>query len=242
MHHADRLGFNFERIPAVDGTDPSVAAAAEACAQGPSGRKISAGAYACFQSHRKAWQDLVDGGDTHAVVAEDDLLLAEDFSTLLDSGWIPADADFVRLETFGTRVHLSREPKFAVAGRMVLRLRSRHVGTGCYVISAGIALRLLEETKEVSEPIDEYLFSDSSRLFSQLVTYQMTPAPAVQGDHAPRPPSEGWSKSSILDRFAQGHAPTDERPESLPARLLRRLSQDLRARMLGTQYVVVPFG
>jgi glycosyl transferase, family 25 len=237
-----RQSICFERVPAVNGQSPDVAAAAAACAPGISGRRMSAGAYACFQSHRKSWKQFLESGGSHAMIFEDDLVLADGFSAFMSSDWVPADADLVKLETFNTRMHLSRHPKFTVAGRDLFRLRSRHVGSGCYVIAARFVPQLLSMTEKVSEPPDELMFSDALPSFDKIVTYQMTPAAAVQGNLLPTSPTEpGWAETSIVERFLAGGPIITEVGESTTARIIRRVTQEFHAARNATRYVVVPF-
>ena len=93
-----RHGMPFERIPAVDCQRPEVAAEATKCLPTSLGPRISAAAYACFQSHREAWRRLVASGESHGLILEDDLLLADGIAEYLGDGWVPPDADLVRLE------------------------------------------------------------------------------------------------------------------------------------------------
>ncbi|GAA5192824.1 glycosyltransferase family 25 protein [Ferrimonas gelatinilytica] len=73
----DTLGLAFERIAAVDGVQLS----AEALAQHYSAtlnqqqmhRQMQAGEIACYLSHRKVWQKMVDDQVPFAVVLEDDV-------------------------------------------------------------------------------------------------------------------------------------------------------------------------
>lgn len=247
-------GLPFTRVAAVDGQDPAVAAAAAAaCGIGMAGRRMSAGAYGCFQSHREVWRLLIASGESHAMVLEDDLVIAPGLAGCLDAAWVPRDADLVRLETSLKRVHCDTaphlpaphlpNPHLPAPGRRLQRLRSRHTGTGAYVIAAAAA-RLLLQTEVFVDPVDEVLFNEASPAFDTLVTYQMVPAPVVQGaKQAPGDPEApaGWSATSITERFAPGQA-VALAPEGSGKRLARRLREELRARRLGTRYAVVPFG
>ena len=62
-----------------------------------------------------------------------------------DTSWIPADADVVKLETWGTRAHVAKAGN-NVGGRHLGRLLSSHIGGGCYILSAATARRLLART------------------------------------------------------------------------------------------------
>ena len=237
----NRAGLPFERIAATDGRDPQVAARAAALGPSWNGKPISAAAYGCFQSQRHAWQRILEGGHSHGMVFEDDLHLAGDLSFLADSAWVPADADIVKLETFGTRAHLARREAARVGPRRLVRLRSTHVGAGAYVVSARAAQTLLQRTETITDPVDELLFNDRLGWFEGAITYQMCPAPAIQ-DKRRAPglgPSVSWGASSILERAAGGD---NVRRETKAERLLRRLREEARACLRQTHYTVVSFG
>ncbi|MDZ4140131.1 MAG: glycosyltransferase family 25 protein [Erythrobacter sp.] len=234
-------GVPFERISAVDAQDPAVAALAAACPPTAAGPRMSAGAYGCFQSHREFWRRLVASGDAHGMIFEDDLVLAPGIAQYLADGWVPADADIVRLETYETRAHLAAGKGIAAGSRRLFRLHSCILGTGCYVISNAAARRLLQQTEVFRDPIDEFLFNEKRPDFPHLALYQMVPGPVIQGDRVARVAQEGWSATSITGRFA-GAGAGGPRPETPFDRLRRRLTEELRGRLHGTRYIRVPHG
>lgn len=239
----ERQGMAVERIPAVDAQDPAVAAAAAQCKVGFTGRVMGPGAYGCFQSHREFWRRLVASGEAHGMILEDDLVLSDGLATYLADGWVPKDADIVKLETYESRIHLDKGDGVATGPRRLYRLRSRHPGTGCYVISATAAKRLLAQTEgALTDPIDEYLFSEASPAFRALTIYQMMPAPVIQGDRwKGAGAGASWTQTSITQRLAPGEAPGMKR-ESLWDRVSRRLREELRALRQGTRYAVARHG
>jgi glycosyl transferase family 25 len=242
MAEAQRAGIGIERLPAVDALDPDVAAAASKVAPTVAGLPMSAGAFACFASHRLAWQRLLDSGESHGLVLEDDLHLSPGIGRLMEGGWIPADADVVKLEAWGSRCHVARQPAATVDGREVCRLLSSHIGAGCYILSKSAAARLLDLTRAYRDPVDEILFNDELAWFPQATIYQVSPAPAVQGKRPNEgPAAAGWAESSILERFSAETEVLQPRQETSAERLMRRASEEVRALQLGTRYVVVPF-
>lgn len=247
LHHMTQQfqlqGASFERISAIDGTEPSVIVEAISALPTALGPRISVGAFACFQSHRKAWKALLSSKASYGVILEDDLLLAEGFSTYFLDDWVPDDADIVRLETFHTRVHVDSTSIHVTGTRKLQRLRSSHLGAGCYVLSSRAAHYLYEKTVVIRDPVDVFLFSDTSDLFSDLVTYQMVPAPAVQGkrDGSELKPTK-WAVSNIQERFDTEVSPHALRSESTLMRLRRRIRESVRAQRQETRYIVVPFG
>lgn len=233
------LGMTVERISAVDGSRAEVAAAASLTQPMTSGQPISLGAYGCFQSHREVWRRIVASGEPYGLVMEDDLLLAEGFSFYLDDDWIPLGTDIVRLETFLMRTHLDQAPKIPAGSRHLQRLRSMHLGAGCYVISAPAAQRLYASTTVIRDPVDVVLFSESSELFQELVTYQMVPAPAAQEQRLHRKSeAAGWLASNIADQTFMN----SRHAENFSGRIRRRLTETLRALRQGTHYVLVSYG
>jgi glycosyl transferase family 25 len=241
----EAMGQSFERVSAIDANTPEIADAVRRCGVSVTGLKMGAGAHACFQSHRKAWRLLLETGDSHAMVLEDDVVLAPGFAACLAPGWVPEDADLVRLETFLTRFHRDRGPGIAAAGRRLYRLRSRHAGAGCYVISAVAAERLLGATDPIDDPIDELLFNEAAASFGERVVYQMIPSPAVQGDRlmpGKVKADTGWQATSIIARHAEDSTAEMAGPEGAAGRLVRRLQEEMRALRQGTRYVVAPHG
>lgn len=238
-----RHGLGVERIAAVDGDDPEVAAAAAALPPMARGKHISPGAYGCLQSHRIAWRRLIESGESHAIVIEDDIVLADGIADLAaGTDWIPEDADIVRVETSGHRVHVGTRGLRLPGGRELRRLGSLHYGTGAYVISAAAAARLRDEVL-TGEPIDVVLFDPASPASARSVIYQMWPAPAIQGKRAAllghAAPEPGWAHTSIEVRFDGQTAQASERPLQ---RLVRRASGEVASRRRGMRYLVVPHG
>lgn len=243
MAEAERAGITIERLPAVDAKDPHVAAAAARVEPTVDGLPMSAAAFACFASHRLGWQRLVESGDSHGIIMEDDLKLAPGIGRLMGTEWIPADADVVKLETWCTRCHVARTAAATVDGRDVSRLLSTHIGGGCYILSRGAAERLLELTQVYRDPVDEVLFNDRLDYFHSAVIYQVIPAPAVQGMRPHEGAAEAaWTQSSIPERFSGDADTLMGRREGVAGRLARRAREELRAARLGSRYGVVPFG
>ena len=142
---------------------------------------ISAGAIAVFESHRKAWKLIVDSGDSHGAVFEDDVVCSKELPAFLSADWIPPDCDVIKLETFLDRATIRVTPACRFSGRRIVRLYGRHLGTSAYVISRSAAERLLAASGNFSDPVDEFLFNAQSLHFPRLTLYQLDPAPCIQG-------------------------------------------------------------
>ncbi len=237
-----RVGLPFERVRAFDSNDPALASEAKRCVADSDSKRLSVGSYAVFKSHRACWSALVNSTDSHAMILEDDVVLADDIAQYLETAWIPLDADIVRLETYATRVHVDRTDGIPAGARRLKRLRSRHIGTAGYILARRTAADLLGRGIPSSWAVDEFLFNENSPVFGRLGIYQMIPAPVVQGDRLHRPAGhEGWIKNSIKERYLD-EVPSGRGGNSGFSRFKKRLREEIRSIRLGTRYVVVPFG
>jgi len=159
----------------------------------------------------------VKADEPYGVIFEDDVLLAPDAGRILEeSAWIPHDADIVKLETAGSRIYLDRWNSAEIDARLAKRLRSSHYCTGGYIISVKAARRLLHESQNFSDAIDDFLFSSSSRRFHTLAIYQMVPAICVQ---------EAISHSAKIGRLGSGI-------EGRERKTMKQLSFGERARLV----------
>lgn len=190
-------GINWIRVAAVDKFEEGIARRAEKTVPGRLGFIMSAGALACFESHRKAWKLIVDSGEDHGAVFEDDTICANGLAQLLStSEWIPANCDVAKLETFLERATVSTSPTSVYLGRKTLRLYGRHLGACAYVISRRAAMRLLSLTQDITDPVDEVLFNEQSMHFSRLRLYQVDPAPCIQAMLLGKDKEQHFLKSS----------------------------------------------
>jgi glycosyl transferase family 25 len=175
---ASSLGLDFERIDAVDACIIEPAAMDRYFfGDGPIGG-IGAGDKCCLLSHRLFWERLVASGDGFAVVLEDDAVLTSSAPRILNSAdWIPSGVDVVKLEQFGRDQRILVSDFRPVApGFKLAALKSRHTGTGGYILSRAAAQILLAITK-FDLPVDHLLFSpNTSRLFHILKPQQLIPA------------------------------------------------------------------
>jgi glycosyl transferase family 25 len=177
------LGLSLERIEAVDARSEETARVNRwFAASGPLG-EIPQGDKACLLSHRQAWEMFVAGGESHAVFLEDDVRLSASAGALLTSnGWVPSDVAVVKLEHYGPagqRV-LLKEIRAVGEDFRLGRMLSRHTGAAAYILSRRAAELLLRQTR-FNLPVDHLLFNpNNSKLFAQLLPWQLVPAIARQ--------------------------------------------------------------
>jgi glycosyl transferase, family 25 len=93
----------FIRHATIDATSLSAAEVEDFARRRPASQGAWPAAHvASFLSPSDIWQLIAMGSDWEAAVFEDDVHLAGDIATFLNSNdWMPADADVVRLEGMG---------------------------------------------------------------------------------------------------------------------------------------------
>ncbi len=185
---ARKARVSFIRLAAVDGETQTGEAAATAwfTPSGPVGA-LSRGEKCCTLSHRAAWEALVQSGDSHAVILEDDVRLSPAAAALLaDDSWVPDDVSLIKLEHYGPpqqRLLVTDEIALPVGRGLTLgRMASRHTGSGAYLISRRAA-QILLSVERFTLPIDHLLFNpNNSPVFAALKPWQLLPAVARQHD------------------------------------------------------------
>ncbi len=169
-----RIGVAFERVSGLD------AAAGSPVVAPP----LTAAEVCCFLSHRLCWQIIADGADRFGAIFEDDVVFSHDAGLLLsDDGWVPSDADVVKLETYFVRVRIGRQHLAVGNGYSVARLVGRHLGAAGYIVSREAAQKLLQRTKRLKGVVDYVLFSPTMMTCSRNTIYQLTPALCAQAQY-----------------------------------------------------------
>ena len=83
QQNLERLGIDFERIPAVYGKDLSEQQVVDfydrAANQKGYKKDLNTGELGCYLSHIKCWQKIVDEQLDFALILEDDFVLSDDF-------------------------------------------------------------------------------------------------------------------------------------------------------------------
>jgi len=239
---AERLGFAFERLAAVD---------AQHCTEVVRGR-LTPAEIACFESHRSAWQLLVDSGEPWLAVFEDDVLLAPPIAALLGSdAWIPAGTDLVKLETFEARVAIAAKG-VAVEGVSLHRLQTTHCGSAGYILSRQCALDLLRKTGMFTRPVDIVIFHHEQEVCRGMRILQMVPAVCIQERFIADPAQQVSTANSLIPKSEKA-PPSLAQSDSLSklkregARIARQISHPARLLQLfrrasePSRHLVVPY-
>ncbi|WP_421914751.1 glycosyltransferase family 25 protein [Mesorhizobium sp.] len=178
-----RIGVAFERVEGID------ARARPDLDQMPQKvlytkrLRLTGGEIACLLSHRACWMMIAGGDDPYVAIFEDDVVFSDEAGALLGhAGWIPADADIVKLETFFRKTMIGRKRIVADDRFSLSRLYTDHTGTGGYIISKQTARDLIEASKEIRVAVDDLVFNPTFPILPRKTIYQLVPALCAQ-DH-----------------------------------------------------------
>ncbi len=108
---------------------------------------------ACFLSHRKAWQAIIDQNLTAGLVLEDDVALTPDFAAAYSAAAeFFRPGDFIR---FPFRSHHEQGPEvFAAHNARILEAKPVGLGMVMQLVSHDAAKRLLAVTQTFDRPVD----------------------------------------------------------------------------------------
>ncbi|WP_425475550.1 glycosyltransferase family 25 protein [Mesorhizobium quangtriensis] len=174
-----RLGLDFQRIGAIDGTSLSEKDIQNATHQRRDGLRWPRSEVACFLSHRECWKVAARATVSHIAIFEDDIHLAPISARFLtDASWIPNGIDVVKLETYFHETRLSQKA-IRRGDCSLFQIRAKHLGAAGYIIARSVANRLLELTSRFDRQVDEVLF-DPDGPGSSLSCYQINPAICIQ--------------------------------------------------------------
>jgi len=175
------LGIPYKRIAAVDArTVPDEEVASHFAAKGLFGR-VPKGDQCCTLSHVQFYRDLLATGARYGLVLEDDVELRPQARDLLsDLSWLPSEVSLLKVEAI-VPVVLAGKLAPVGGGFSVAPLKSKHSGTGAYIIERSLAAWILETVKIWPITIDHMLFNPHvSPIFKAARPYQLIPAIATQ--------------------------------------------------------------
>ena len=71
--------------------------------------KMAKNEIACILSHRLVWEKIVAENIPYACILEDDVVLSDSFSDFIkNSNWLPSNFDVIKIESYLSRIFLSR--------------------------------------------------------------------------------------------------------------------------------------
>ena len=136
---------------------------------------------ACLLSHLKLWQLMITQSIPYIAIFEDDIHLSKNASSFLnDFLWIPNGTEIIKLEMFHDKIARQYFHKKIVKDLSLEILLEPHVGTAGYIISIGLAEKLLQQLrkKHITLAIDHILFTQL--LKSNTNIWQMNPPLCIQ--------------------------------------------------------------
>lgn len=151
------LPFDTEVIGAVDGSELSIKKFYYPSLHKPHYPfRLSQNEIACFLSHRKVWQAIIDQNLDAGLILEDDVKLTRDFAPALQLALehLP-EAGFIRLPHRDNRENGIEIASYAQA--RLIRPQPVGLGTVAQLVSQDAARTLLNLTSSFDRPIDTFL-------------------------------------------------------------------------------------
>lgn len=182
------IGLSVERVSAVDAQAmaPEEIASHVPAVDDPSKvvypRELKPGEVACFLSHRKCWQRLVDSGERWGLIFEDDVTLSPKFLAFAASeNWIPEEAQLLHFGLCHESEMVDATPQCErlIEGRkyeLIRQIKPFLSGAYAYLISSPAAAKALDLSKTIVAPVDDFLFSPLSPFTNGVFAYRVIPA------------------------------------------------------------------
>jgi glycosyl transferase family 25 len=152
---------------------------------------------ACYYSHRRAW-DRVIQSNKPVLILEDDALLSKCVPTLFKDLLFRKDADLINFENRARKRFVSRSSESITCNSKLLRLYQDRTGAAGYILWPSGAKKLIQcEEKKGIALTDAHITACNN-----LIAYQVEPSPIIQLDHCEyydikNPISNNASDSSV---------------------------------------------
>lgn len=175
-----RLGVSFTRLPAVSVDDFDDDTYHKLAFSGQ--RPLKKSELACFLSHKKAWQWVLEHNQP-CVILEDDVVLVQDFRRLLDDIAQLTDVDFINFEVHGRKKTVSKQPVQSLTNdyRLYSLFIDRSGAAGYVLFPSGAKILLDYINQRAIGLADEFIYSCQA-----LRKYQVEPAALLQSDKCPQ--------------------------------------------------------
>jgi glycosyl transferase family 25 len=158
---------------------------------------------ACYYSHRKAWQTVVQAKEP-MLILEDDALLAKTTPLVLQDLQGAHNIDLVNFEVRGRKKHIGKIYKKIGSAHWLIRLYQDRAGAAAYILWPSGARKLLDlERRKGIALADARIATCYS-----LTAYQIEPAAAIQLDDCeaydvPSPAEMKLSSSSVSSNIRE---------------------------------------
>jgi glycosyl transferase family 25 len=169
----NKAGLSFERVEAIDGVVLTQAQVDEYYRWQDSDyyKELSKGELACYLSHRKVWQKIIDEQLDFAVIFEDDIGVSSQTPDAIHAiSGIKEEWDYIKLAEFPVKRDVAHEYKLKLNDIEFDLVTYQKVPnrTCAQVVSRSGAIKLLEHSKKISRPIDidlQYWWEKDLKLF-----------------------------------------------------------------------------
>lgn len=169
------LGLPFERINACSIEDIEESTYQQAAFDWE--RPLSRAEFACYQSHRKAWLDVINTNQP-ALILEDDAYISNALPELLNQLHTKTEVDLITLEARARKKLLAKHSVEVIKGYSLLRLYQDRSGAAGYILWPAGARELLKQEKKRGVALTD---AQISRTYN-LKAFQLEPAPIIQLD------------------------------------------------------------
>ena len=152
---------------------------------------------ACYYSHRRAWDKIIQS-NRPALILEDDALLSKCVPELLKDFADKENTDLINLENRGRKKFVSRSGESIACNSKLLRLYQDRTGAAGYILWPSGAKKLIQcEDQKGIALADAHITACNN-----LTVYQVEPSPIIQLDHCEyydikNPISNNASNSSV---------------------------------------------
>ena len=167
----------------------------------PDTANLTPGELACMMSHVAIWKKAINENLSYVTIFEDDVYLGEDAHYLLNqTNWIQPEWNIIKIETVLKKTISAQRP-YNISGvsRQLAQLKSKHLGTGGYILSFKGAKIFFDYINTTNlRPLDELIFEEFIFKYNEPV-YQMKPALCIQEIILAGPDSELSLPSLLID-------------------------------------------
>lgn len=174
--HVGARGFDVRRTVAVDGAALTDADIARLTVAVPGVRALARNEIACFESHKRAWSELIASRAPWGLVLEDDVFLAAETAALAAAIVAAAPAGIVKLNSYEKPIYVQTAPVWQGDGHRLLRPAQKTIDGSAYLMSRPAAEAALARFARYSEELDISLFDPATGI----AVAQVVPALAVQ--------------------------------------------------------------
>ncbi len=183
------MGFAPQRLSAVDGLELSerrLQALQSVESSSIVARELSRGEIACYLSHLKACETLLESDSEWALVMEDDVFFLEGARDWMSNpDWIPEGVDIVQVASYKPEAEVcqvlcSTCKQLKQGGELIQMMEPVSWGTQAYWINRRAAQALLDLPEPLVGPIDHVLFDQTWTYAKALNVYTLSPFVAYQ--------------------------------------------------------------